>query len=87
MITDELNHLAELRQLSREKSAAIALENALSDIFDLIKITHQISINSDNEMSPYNGDEIAALRASVSFLREKLGVFETLYYGADEVRI
>jgi len=44
--------MTELRKTARQKKmSAIVLENELSDIFDLIKITHQIAVNKDNEMS------------------------------------
>lgn len=77
--------MTELRKTARQKKmSAIVLENELSDIFDLIKITHQIAVNKDNEMSPYDDDPDRALFASVSFLREKTAAFEALYYGPSE---
>ena len=70
---------------SKEKAAAIALENELSDIFDLIKITHRLACHFDSKdpVSTY-GDDETALVAAIMFLREKTAKFETLYYGANE---
>lgn len=78
----------ELKRLSQKRAAAIELENALTDIFDHIKITHHLALNFDSQ-SPISiyGDDEEALISSVHLLREAMAAFQNLYYGSDEVKI
>ena len=76
--------MPELRKTAYQKKlSANILENELSDIFDLIKITHQLALNQTYDVahSPYEKDTDTALFASVSFLREKTANFEEKFYG------
>jgi len=72
----------ELKRLSEDKADAIELENALTDIFDLIKITHQVAMHGE-DATKFDGDYLTSLLSSVSFLREKTDNFEKLYMGLE----
>ncbi len=65
---------------STEKLYAIKYEAELTDVFELVKTTHQLMLNFEDGTSPYDGDDIIALQSTINFLREKTNQFEQQFF-------
>lgn len=77
----DIHTLTPSENLRTRRRAARVIEEEILEIFDLVKITHQLMIHSDSETSPYAFDAERALIASICALRDKTAKFEACFYG------
>lgn len=63
-----------------DKLYALKYESQLSNVFELVKTTHILMLHFDDGLTPYDGDDIIALRSSIHLLRQKTHSFEQEFF-------